>query len=195
MVDMKVPVVVAVLTFAFSTAAEAKLYKWVDDQGVTHYGEVIPPEYTGDKTQLDAQGREIKPEQKKAVAKPVVQGPTPAELEQKRRDKALLGSFSNVHEIDLARDRNLQQVDLRTKSIKLRMQSAKEDMAGYQKEQESIVKAGKPADKNLQQQINQTAGRITRLQDQLNKSEAEANEIRARYDADKKRYRELTGQQ
>jgi hypothetical protein len=33
------------IVVAFSTTAEAKLYKWVDDKGVTHYGEVIPPEY------------------------------------------------------------------------------------------------------------------------------------------------------
>jgi len=184
------------LFFAFSTNAEAKLYKWVDDQGVTHYSEVMPSGYTGDKTQIDSQGHEIKPEQKKAAtAKPAVEGPSPAQLEQRRRDKALLGSFSNAHEIDLARDRNLQQVNLRTKGIQLRMKTAKEDLAGYQKEQDSIVKAGKPADKGLQQQIDQTNGRIARLQTQLDKSEAEADEIRSRYDADKKRYIELTGQQ
>jgi hypothetical protein len=33
------------MMMAFSLSAEAKLYKWVDDKGVTHYGEVIPPEY------------------------------------------------------------------------------------------------------------------------------------------------------
>ena len=31
----------------FSLPAAAKLYKWVDDQGVTHYGETIPPPYAG----------------------------------------------------------------------------------------------------------------------------------------------------
>jgi hypothetical protein len=31
--------------FSLSLPADAKLFKWVDDQGVTHYGEVIPPEY------------------------------------------------------------------------------------------------------------------------------------------------------
>ena len=34
-----------ILTMTFSLNAEAKLYKWVDDKGITHYGEVIPPEY------------------------------------------------------------------------------------------------------------------------------------------------------
>lgn len=196
MVNLKIPVVFVLLLFAFSTNAEAKLYKWVDDQGVTHYSEVMPSGYTGDKTQIDSQGHEIKPEQKKAApAKPVVEGPTPAQLEQRRRDKALVESFSNAHEIDLARDRNLQQVNLRTKGIQLRMKTAQEDLASYQKELDAIIKSGKPADKDLQQQIDQTNARIARLKGQLDKSETEANEIRARYDADKQRYIELTGQQ
>ena len=196
MVDLKIPAVFMLLFLAFSTNAEAKLYKWVDDQGVTHYSEVMPSGYTGDKMQLDKQGHEVKPEQKQAAkAKPTVEGPSPAVLEQRRHDKALLGSFSNVHEIDLARDRNLQQVNLRTKGIQLRMKTANEDLASYQKEQDSIVKSGKPADKGLQQQISQTMGRIARLKAQLDKSKVEASAIRARYDADKQRYIELTGQQ
>ncbi len=44
----------AVLGTVFCFSAEAKLYKWVDAQGVTHYGEVIPPEYANrDTKQLD----------------------------------------------------------------------------------------------------------------------------------------------
>ncbi len=49
------------IVVAFSTTAEAKLYKWVDDKGVTHYGEVIPPEYSNKSNALlSDQGRLIK---------------------------------------------------------------------------------------------------------------------------------------
>ena len=50
---------------AFSGAAGAAgngrtLYKWVDDQGVTHYGDRIPPEYAGQEQHIiNAQGIEI----------------------------------------------------------------------------------------------------------------------------------------
>jgi len=36
---------IAGLTFCLP--ASAKMYKWVDDKGTTHYGETIPPEYAG----------------------------------------------------------------------------------------------------------------------------------------------------
>ena len=38
----------------------APLYKWVDEQGVTHYGDHIPPEYAAQEQQvINSQGVEI----------------------------------------------------------------------------------------------------------------------------------------
>ena len=49
-----------VVGLAFSLPASAKMYKWVDDKGTTHYGETIPPEYAGkDRTEINKAGREI----------------------------------------------------------------------------------------------------------------------------------------
>ncbi len=45
MIDSKLLVSAVALSAAISLNAEAKLYKWVDDNGTTHYGETIPPEY------------------------------------------------------------------------------------------------------------------------------------------------------
>ena len=54
MIDSRLLVSAAALCAAISMSAEAKLYKWVDDQGTTHYGETIPPEYANrDTKQLD----------------------------------------------------------------------------------------------------------------------------------------------
>ena len=33
------------LTLVAASAEAGKLYKWVDEKGVVHYGETIPPEY------------------------------------------------------------------------------------------------------------------------------------------------------
>ena len=47
------------------SVAEAKVYKWVDNNGVTHYGETIPPEYASkDNVQLDEKGRVVVDAQK-----------------------------------------------------------------------------------------------------------------------------------
>ena len=39
----------------------AKSYKWVDEQGVTHYGDAVPPEYSKQgRSELNAQGVELR---------------------------------------------------------------------------------------------------------------------------------------
>jgi len=53
---------VAGLTLSFP--AMATLYKWVDDNGTTHYGETIPPEYADrDHQVLNNEGRVIRSEE------------------------------------------------------------------------------------------------------------------------------------
>ena len=82
----------------FSTAAEAKLYKWVDDKGETHYGEVVPPEYANkDKVQFNEKGLEIK---KKESATEADSGKNTSEekqaaIDRRRKDNALVSTYSN----------------------------------------------------------------------------------------------------
>src|SRR3989338_7910348 len=121
MTDMKTLGATLVLFAAFSATAEAKLYKWVDDKGETHYGEVIPPEYADkDKVQFNEKGREIKKKEagsKDASEKKIAEEER-ALIDRRRKDKALVSTYSNEKEIDLARDRNLQQVEARINSVK-----------------------------------------------------------------------------
>jgi hypothetical protein len=184
-------IIVASLLALLGTGAEAKLYKWVDDQGVTHYGEVIPPQYADkERVQID-KGREIQKQEKKAAPNQDVKEDE-ATIERKRRDQALLGTFSSESEIDLALQRNLQPLNARTDGIRLSINTAQADLAGYQKEKAAMDKAGKPTDKILQQQIAQTTARIAKLQSELAESEKDVAAMKARYNADKQRYHELT---
>lgn len=188
---------------AFSLPAAAKMYKWVDDQGVTHYGETIPPEYAGkDRSELNKAGRVVKtqevltPEERRAKEQEAARKRNEAEaaLEQKRHDKALLNTYTNVKEIDLARDRNLQQVEARINSISSQLKMASDNQASLQKEAENLTKAGRKIPKSLQEDLQESQERLSNLQQDLEKTKAEKIAVEARYDADKVRYKELTGQ-
>lgn len=183
------------LCAAFSATVEAKLYKWVDDKGETHYGEVIPPEFANkDKVQFDDKGRVIKdklsegessnPEGKTTEQK--------AAIEQRRKDKALLNTYSNEKEIDLKRDRDLQQVEARIKSIQLLIQSAQESLDGYHKEANGIT-AGKQIPASLQTDISAAENKLVKLKQELDAANAKSASVRASFEADKLRYRELVG--
>lgn len=187
---------------AFSLPAAAKMYKWVDDQGVTHYGETVPPEYADkDRSELNKAGRVIKknevltPEERRAKeqADAEKRAEDEAAREQKRRDKALLSTYSNEKEIDLARGRNLQQVEARINSINSQLKMAEGNLAGLKKETASYNAAGKKIPASLQEDMNESQARLAKLQHDLEKAKAEKTALDARYDAEKARYKELTG--
>lgn len=187
---------------AFSLPAAAKLYKWVDDKGTTHYGETIPPEYANkDRVELNKSGRAIKKidiptpserqAQEQADAKKSADEKTA--LEKKRHDTTLTSTYSNSKEIDLARSRSLQQVNARINTNTSQLKTASDNLLVLQKESETYAKANKPIPASLQEDLQETQTRVNKLQQILDKSLAEKAAVEARYDADKARYQELTG--
>lgn len=191
---------------AFSLPAAAKMYKWVDDQGVTHYGETIPPEYANkDRAELNKAGRVVKnqevltPEERRAKEQAAAQEAAAkkdkeeAALEAKRRDKALLNTYSNTKEIDLARSRNLQQVDARIHSAGTQIKMVSDNLLSLQNDANARTKAGKKVPPSLSEDIQETQARLDKLQQDMEKYKAEKSALEARYDADIARYKELTG--
>lgn len=187
---------------AFSMPAAAKMYKWVDDKGITHYGETIPPEFAGkDRAELSKSGRVVNrenvltPEERHAKDQENARKRDGEEdaREQKRRDNALINTYSNTDEIDLARHRNLQQVEARINSINSQVKMASDNLVGLQNESDGRTKAGKKIPASLREDLLESRARLTKLQQDLDKSKAEKAAVEARYDADKARYKELTG--
>jgi len=186
----------------FSLPAAAKLYKWVDDNGTTHYGETIPPEYADkDRSELNKAGRVIKTEEvltpEKRRAKVEAEAKKREEektaLEQQRHDKTLVNTYSSVKEIDLARARSLQQIDARINVINSALKTANENLNGLQKEAENYTKTKKKVPASLEEDLQDAHARLEKLQKDLELPQAEKAALEARYDSDKARYMELTG--
>jgi len=196
--------VALVIGMAFSLPAAAKMYKWMDDNGVTHYGETVPPEYANkDRTELNKAGRVVKQQEvltsEERRAREQADAKKSAEeeemLERRRRDKALLNTYSSVKEIDLARERNLQQVEARFNSATSQLKMADDKLIGLQKEADGYTKANRKIPASLQEDLQESQARLTKLQQDLEKIRAEKTAVEARYDADKARYKELTGKE
>jgi len=197
MMNSRLLMVTMVLSAAFSLNAEAKLYKWVDSNGTTHYGETIPPEYANREAVKLDKGRiqqrddvRAKSGQKQTVRDPAAEKDR---IEAERHDNALINTYSSEKEIDLARDRNLQQVEARTNSFSVLLKSAQENLASLQQEAEKMTKQGRKVFKSLEEDIVEANAHIAKLENDLNQSLKETEAVKARYAADKARYRELKG--
>ncbi len=192
------------VTLLLASPVQAKIYKWVDDKGVTHFGDSIPPQYADrPRSELNDDGQVVKkisgpltPEQLKAKQDEEAKQKQAqqAAAEQKRHDQALLNGYSNAQEIDLARDRNLQQVDLAIGSIQTRMKSVQMRLDDYNKQAGRFTQAHKPVPADLQTDLKDTQTEMQNLQVMLKQKTKDKEDIRARYAKDKQRYLELTGQ-
>lgn len=189
-----------VLTMAFSFSAEAKLYKWVDNKGITHYGEVIPPEYADrQKDSLKKSGLlEKRPESTDANAIQVKDEAekkrklnSQAVMEQQRRDSALLNTYSNENEIDQARDRSLVLINARIESNIMLLKSSQATLEGHKQELETRTKNKKTIPASLTKDIERSESRILNYQAEQNKSETELAVVKERFEKDKVLYRKL----
>ena len=109
--------------FAATPANNGRVvYKWVDEQGVTHYGDHIPPEYAAHEQHvINSQGVEIsRLEAQKTPEQLAAEDQKKAEAERNRsRDRNLLTTYASVQEIERLRD---QRVTLVSDQIKVTSQ-------------------------------------------------------------------------
>jgi len=202
MFNSKILSVGFILTLALSANAEAKLYKWVDDKGTTHYGEVIPPEYANkDRDSISKSGliqkrieketpetlrAKEEGEQKKKIDNQAAE-------EQKRRDSAMLNTYSNENEIDMARERSVVLLNARIESNKMLLKSSQSTLDGHKKEAENRTNTGKKIPPSLANDLTQAQARVSRFQAALGKSEEELAAVKARFEKEKELYRKLKG--
>ena len=99
-----------------------KVYRWVDDQGVTHYGDQIPPEYASQAhSVINNQGIEVEhTDAQKTPEQLAAEDQRKSDAEQRAsRDRNLLTTYGSVQEIEHLRD---QRLSLLTDQIKLKEQ-------------------------------------------------------------------------
>ena len=191
----------SVLLLLLATAvvpAFAVMYKWVDENGVTHYGDSIPPQYINRaNVELNQGGVVLKknepaltPEQIKAkeaeLAKRKQEGDT------RRRDAVLLGTYTSAEEIDLARDRNLRQIEQIIKDTETQLKSVQDKLDASRKQAAAYKRDNQPVPDELKMDIEILEKSNQDLGLAVIQKRAEAKEVRVRFEEDKKRYIELT---
>lgn len=190
------------VALAVAQPAWAKMYKWVDEQGKTHYGDTIPAQYAGQgNTELSKKGMLVKKtdaalteEQRKtkeeALAKQKIEDQKV--LEAERHDRALLNTYTSEKEIDLTRNRHLQAVDAIIQTSQASVKTAQSKLDGRRKQAAGFTASKKPVPKDITDEIKAIEQEILRLQDTVKRKQQEQTEIYAKFEADKQRFRELT---
>lgn len=190
------------LLIVASTPVQATTYRWVDSKGNVHYGDVMPPRQSGlGHQELDRQGRVVReaprtlltPEERRRQAdEAAARAEHMRRVEdQQRRDRALLSTYADETEIDLARDRALELEQLTLNGLRARMGSgaAKLSYANDQLARYRAARAAEPA--NIAQMRDEALAEMARIGAAIAQREKTMGELKQRFEADKERFQEL----
>ncbi|MGB6605805.1 MAG: DUF4124 domain-containing protein [Steroidobacteraceae bacterium] len=177
----------------------AVTYRWVDDQGVVHYGDTVPPQYA-------AKDREIINGDGVPVGHLDAQK-TPAQLadeerertemiKQKQHDSFLITTYTSVKDIEALRDARLEQLRAQQSAGQQYVESLRSRLASLQARAMSYRPYSDNA--NARRMPDDLAENLVRTADELHVQSSSlaaraslAAGVSAEFDADIARYREL----
>ena len=180
-------------------------YRCVDEKGRTHIGDTPPPacekvvmyEVTRSGQVLRKIDPPLTEEQAKAKADAEEKARVAAKIaaEQKRLDTALLSTYGNEKEFDVARDRNIEplkgritQSNDRVKDIDKRMKQVKEEMEFYTAGKKKGAKGKEDAAAPMAAELARLEDEKKTMQKNIAGYEKEIAELGKKYDVDKRRW-------
>ena len=179
-----------------------QIYKWVDEDGVTHYGQSIPPEYSdGAAEEMNRSGMSVRKidaartaEERQALEERAQQEREEQQrlAEQRRRDRALINTYGSAKEIDAARDRNLALPTQTLRNLEPHLKKAQARLAKLQAQRDELTKSGKPVPDYLVEDIEAQQLEVRAMRGDMDRQAAQIAAIKTRYDADRRRFIELT---
>src|SRR5262245_11469871 len=190
-----------------SVSSGEKLYKWVDENGIVHYGDHVPVEYTKNERQvLNQQGVPIKTLQKELTPAEMAAELRRIEKESERtqaaerasqRDHILLLSYGDVHEIEMLRDQRIATLDGQLKVNEHYVGSIRGHLLDLESNAKSYNYPYDPASTlpqlpdDLAQELLVTVNQLSRREQEAQRIRQEQAEIKAQFDADIERFKQL----
>jgi hypothetical protein len=177
----------------------AVTYRWVDDQGVVHYGDTVPPQYAArDREILNADGVPVRdlPAQKTPAQLADEEHERNEMIKQKQHDSFLITTYTSVKDIEALRDARLEQLKTQQsagqqyiESLRSRLASLEARAMNYRPYSDNASARRMPDD--LAENLVRTADELHVQSSSLEARASEEANVRSQFDADIARYREL----
>lgn len=192
-------ILIALMLLAPAQAASIK--KWVDENGITHYGSSIPPRYRDkEHSVLNERGIEIKRQERAKTAEEIEHDKALAALraeqeklkaEQRARDEILLNLYRNEDDLVMARDGKIAQLDGQIRLNHAEIRRLKTRLSEFQTAAAAAERAGKQLGAKQTANLDTTQRSIKQSYAIILDKEDEKRETLERYATDLTRFRVL----
>ena len=174
-------------------------YKWVDEQGVTHYGDSIPPQYAERELHLlNKQGVEVghadaaKTSEQLAAEARIHE----ASLKQQQHDNFLITTYTSVKDIETLRDVRLEQLNGQRTAAEAYVENLHSRLVALQVRAKHFrpynpQPAARRMPDDLAEDLVHTLNEMRTQNNALTTKNAEIAGVKAQFETDIERYREL----
>ena len=199
---------IAVLMLVSAAAAAAgktqKLYRWVDSDGIVHFGDSIPAEYSDIERQVvNDHGVTVAVLRAKRTDEEIAEEKRQEELQivraaQLQKDRALLATYLSVDEIVLHRDRRVELFQAQSRVTELYLRNLERRLTSLEKEASeyrpySDDPKAEAIDPALVGDIAKTKDTIERHQANLERFREDEQNVVEQFDGDIDRFKNLKG--
>ena len=182
-----------------SASQQGTTYKWVDEQGVTHYGDHVPSEYSQrEQTILNSAGLEVQKRQAEMSPKEAADyaEKQKEEARRKQHDMFLISTYPSVKEIENVRDVRLDQINGQIIAAEAYISSLTTRVDGLK--HRALVFAPYNTKPNARRMPDDLAEEMVRAMSELRTQnsalatkKAEHQNVVSQFDSDIKRFKEL----
>jgi hypothetical protein len=184
---------------AGNSSGNGVTYKWVDENGVVHYGDRVPPQYaTKESSILNKQGVEVGHSEAQKTAEQLAedQRRNTALLRQKQHDAFLLTTYTSVKDIEALRDERLDQIGGQRRAAQQYIEGLHSRLSNLQTRAKNFAPYSDRADArqmpdDLAEDLVRTLNEMRTQRNALASKQAEENELRKQFEQDIQRYQEL----
>jgi len=192
------------VSFAQPKGSGTGIVCWKNKAGKTvGCGDKVPPEYQDNAQQeLNKRGMTVKqteaaltPEQRQVQAAEAERKRVEDQkrIEEKRRDRALLDSFTTEKEIDLKRTRDIQQIEVNISAQQSNLKNTTDRLNEIKTKMDQLKRLNKPVPDALQDDATRFETEKTKIQAQILQKRREIVDRNQEYDEMKRRFMELKG--
>jgi hypothetical protein len=197
-------VITAIMLAAPAMAADSSAghpnYSWVDKNGERHYGDSVPPEYAQQERRvLNNQGVEIQRVDAEKNPQQLAEDRKRAQAVEDRaqHDRFLLTTYTSTKDIERLRDERLDQIDGQIKatmayidSLDARLKTLQQRALNFKPY--NIKPDARRMPDDLAEQLVRASNEERTQRRSMDRHKQEQVSVRAQFEADIARYRELT---
>jgi hypothetical protein len=190
---------------AFAQQHGPKLYKWVDKNGVTHYGSSVPPQYANQQLDvLNSEGltvktiqapktkeQQVKQQQNKAAAAAKAK----QQQEQQATDQMLLDTYTSVADIEQDRNTRLKAMDAQMNVTNAAISGLQSNLDSYRKHEQELERLHHPVPTELKNNLASTRQQLQVDKQLLAQQQQQKQALQTQFETYIKRFQQLTANQ